>query len=59
MTTTTLPTRNAEWGFFGTIGRLDNEFAADAGRAWTPASAAVATVTALGAPLRTVDGSRS
>ena len=45
MSTTTLPTRNAEWGFHGTIGRLEAAIATDPDRAWTLASAAIAAAT--------------
>ena len=45
MTTTILPTQNAEWGFFGTIGRIENDPAADATKAWDIASRRIAEVT--------------
>ena len=41
MTTATLPTRNEDWGFFGTMASLD----ADAPQAWTIASTLVAAAT--------------
>ena len=41
MTATGLPTRNEDWGFFGTIGCLD----ANAERVWGAAFTAVATAT--------------
>ena len=47
MTTTILPTRNAEWGFWGTIDRIENDLAADAPRAWTLASAGIASATGV------------
>ncbi len=45
MTTTILPTQNTEWGFFGTIGRIENDPAADAGKAWEIASRRIAEAT--------------
>lgn len=47
MTTTILPTRNTEWGFWGTIDRIDNDLAADAPKAWTQASQAIAAATGV------------
>ena len=47
MTTTILPTRNTEWGFFGTIDRIEHDLAADAPKAWTPASQAIAAATGV------------
>jgi hypothetical protein len=41
--TTTLPSRNTEWGFHGTIGR--NHPAADPAEAWEIASRAIAEAT--------------
>ena len=38
MTTTILPTRNAAWGFWGTISRIENDPAADPAKAWEIAS---------------------
>jgi hypothetical protein len=34
MTMTILPTRNEEWGFWGTISRIENDAAADPAEAW-------------------------
>ncbi len=45
MTTTSLPTQNTEWGFWGAIGRIENDPAADAARAWEIASRRIAEVT--------------
>lgn len=47
MTTTILPTRNTEWGFYGTIGRIDDDLAADAPTAWTLASKSIAAATGV------------
>jgi len=47
MTTTILPTRNTEWGFWGTIDRIDDDLAADAPKAWTQASQAIAAATGV------------
>lgn len=47
MTTTILPTRNTEWGFWGTIDRIDDDLAADAPKAWTLASQAIAAATGV------------
>ena len=47
MTTTTLPTRNTEWGFCGTIDRIDDDLAADAPKAWTLASKRIAAATGV------------
>jgi hypothetical protein len=44
MSITILPTRNTEWGFFGTIGRSENA-AADPAPAWDIASARIAETT--------------
>jgi hypothetical protein len=44
MTSTILPTRNEEWGFFGTIGRSENA-AADPATAWDIAFARIAETT--------------
>ncbi len=41
MTTTILPTRNTDWGFFGTMGRSENA-AVDAAAAWEIASREIA-----------------
>jgi len=45
MTTTILPTRNPDWGYWGTIGRRTNGRAADVTKAWELASRAIAAVT--------------
>lgn len=45
MTTTTLPTRNTEWGFWGTIDIIEDDLAADAPKAWTFASKAIGVAT--------------
>ena len=45
MTTTILPTRNTEWGFWGTISRIENDLAADPAKAWAIASRRIAEVT--------------
>ncbi len=45
MTTTTLPTQNPEWGFFGTIGRIENDPASDPAKAWEIASRRIAETT--------------
>ena len=45
MTATILPTRNTEWGLWGTIDMIENDLAADAPKAWTLASEAVAAAT--------------
>jgi len=47
MTTTILPTRNTEWGFWGTIDRIDDDLAADAPKAWTLASKSIAAATGV------------
>lgn len=47
MTTTILPTRNTEWGFYGTIDRIDDDLAADAPTAWTLASKSIAAATGV------------
>jgi hypothetical protein len=44
MTSTILPSRNTEWGFFGTIGRSENA-AADPAPAWDIAFARIAETT--------------
>ena len=44
MTTTILPTRNTDWGFFGTMGRSENA-AVDAAAAWEIASREIAETT--------------
>jgi len=46
MTTTILPTRNEDWGFWGTITRAGNEH--DAGAAWRLAFQAIAAETDAG-----------
>ena len=45
MTTTTLPTQNTEWGYWGTISRIENYPAADPAKAWDIASRRIAEVT--------------
>ena len=45
MTTTILPTRNTEWGFWGTIARIENDPVADPAKAWEIASRRIAEVT--------------
>ena len=45
MTTTTLPTQNTEWGYWGTISRIENYPAADPAKAWDIASHRIAEVT--------------
>jgi hypothetical protein len=45
MTNTILPTRNTDWGFWGTIARIENDPAADAARAWEIASRRIAEAT--------------
>ena len=45
MTTTILPTQNTEWGFWGTISRIENDPAADPAKAWEIASRRIAEVT--------------
>jgi hypothetical protein len=45
MTTTILPSRNTEWGYWGTIGRIENDPAADTAEAWEIASRRIAEVT--------------
>ena len=45
MTTTILPTQNTEWGFWGTISRIENDPAADSAKAWEIASRRIAEVT--------------
>jgi hypothetical protein len=45
MTTTILPTQNTEWGFWGTISRIENDPAVDAAKAWDIASRRIAEVT--------------
>ena len=45
MTTTILPTRNTDWGFWGTIARIENDPAADPAKAWEIASRRIAEVT--------------
>ena len=47
MTTTILPTRNTEWGFYGTIDRINDDLAADAPKAWTLASKRIAAATGV------------
>ena len=45
MSTTTLPTRNTDWGFFGTIGRIENDPAVEMATAWEIASRRIAEET--------------
>jgi hypothetical protein len=45
MTTTILPSQNTEWGFWGTLGRIENDLAADAAKAWESASRRIAEAT--------------
>jgi hypothetical protein len=45
MTTTTLPIQNTEWGFWGTVAKIENDPAADAAKAWEIASRRIAEVT--------------
>ena len=45
MTTTILPTRNTEWGFWGTISHIGNDPTADPARAWEIASCRIAEAT--------------
>jgi hypothetical protein len=45
MTTTTLPTRNTDWGYWGTISRIENDPAADPAKAWEIASRRIAEAT--------------
>ena len=40
MTTTILPTRNTDWGYFGTISRIETSPAADPTEAWRSPPAA-------------------
>ena len=45
MTTTILPTRNEPHGFWGTIGRIENDPAANPAKAWAVASRRIAEET--------------
>jgi len=45
MTTTILPSRSIDWGFHGTIGRIENDPAADPAKAWETASRRIAEAT--------------
>ena len=45
MTTTILPTRNTDWGFWGTIARIETIPAADPTKAWEIASRRIAETT--------------
>jgi hypothetical protein len=45
MTTTILPTRNTEWGYWGTIASIENDPAADPARAWEIVSRRIAETT--------------
>ena len=45
MTTTILPTRNTDWGFFGTIARIETSPAADPTEAWEIAARRIAEAT--------------
>jgi hypothetical protein len=45
MTTTMLATCNTDWGFWGTIARIENDPAADPAKAWEIASRRIAETT--------------
>ena len=45
MTTTILPTRNTEWGYFGTIARIETSPAIEPTEAWTIAVRRIAETT--------------
>ena len=45
MTTTIQPTRNTDWGYFGTIARIETSPAVDPADAWEIASRRIAEVT--------------
>jgi hypothetical protein len=45
MTTTILPTRNTEWGFFGTIARIETSPATEPAEAWAIAARRIAEAT--------------
>ena len=45
MTTTILPTRNTDWGFFGTIARIETSPAAEPTEAWAIAARRIAEAT--------------
>ena len=45
MTTTILPSANLDWGYWGTISRIENDPAADPTRAWEIASRRIAEAT--------------
>ena len=45
MTTTILPSANLDWGYWGTISRIENDPAADPAKAWEIASRRIAEVT--------------
>ena len=45
MTATILESRNTEWGFWGTISRIENDPAADPAKAWEIASRKIAEPT--------------
>jgi hypothetical protein len=45
MTTTILPSQNTEWGYWGTVARIENDPAADPAKAWEIASRRIAEVT--------------
>ena len=45
MTTTILPSANLDWGYWGTISRIDHDLAADPAKAWEIASRRIAEET--------------
>ena len=45
MTTTILPSGNPDWGYWGTLSRIENDPAADPAKAWEIASRRIAEVT--------------
>ncbi|MBP7242408.1 hypothetical protein [Amaricoccus sp.] len=45
MTTTILASRNLEWGYWGTLARIENDPAADPAKAWAIASRRIAEAT--------------
>ena len=45
MTTTILPTRNTDWGYFGTIARIETSPAAEPTEAWAIAARRIAEAT--------------
>jgi len=48
MTTTTLPSENQAWGFYGTISRIEDPRAIDPNEAWQLAFDAIRTATRVG-----------